>query len=66
MPAPKLVAPAQLKGIALARWHRGHTRPIGGAVINAAYIGVKKKQLARLQRSLGNNRAEEPCTLQVY
>ena len=59
MPAPKLVAPAQLKGIALARWHRGHKRLIGGAVTNAAYIGVMKKQLARLQRSLGNNRAEE-------
>ena len=59
MPPPKLVPPKHLTGIDAARWHRNHNRLIGGAVINAAYHGVTKKQRSRLQRLRGNNRAEE-------
>ena len=59
MPPPKLVPPAHLTGAAAARWHRGHKRLIGGAVINAAYRGIKKPQRPRLQRLLGNTKAKE-------
>ena len=59
MPPPKLVPPAHLTGAAAARWHRDHKRLIGEAVVNAAYRGSKKPQRARVQRLMGNTRAEE-------